>query len=238
MCLAAVMSLLVLPGRALEVLFLPGEYITEEGWGTLTIIRGQDGGLTFVIDTVGANAHTCDLEGDIRNGMTVLESNDEHTPCVVSFLPKGDDIEVNANHSDACRTYCGMRASFEGLYLKPAPGCDAKSRRETSDRFKRLYDDKAYAKARAVLEPMLKNCARTLDWIERGWLRNDLAVTLYHLGEAAACLNTLQPLAGDAAETDEAIRARYPPTDADNYLPIVQAARTNIKLCQKRAKQA
>jgi hypothetical protein len=54
------------------------------------------------------------------------------------------------------------------------------------------------------------------------------------LGDFTACQRTLQSLAADAAKTDEALREKYPPSDADSYLPIVKAARTNIKLCEAR----
>ncbi len=71
-----------------------------------------------------------------------------------------------------------------------------------------------------------------LSWLEKPSIRNDLAVTLYHLHDRAACLSVLEPLAEDASKTDAAIRENYPPTDADDYLPLIKAARTNLKLCK------
>jgi hypothetical protein len=70
-----------------------------------------------------------------------------------------------------------------------------------------------------------------MSWLETASIRNDLAVTQYHLHDRAACLSTLDPLAADAAKSDAAIRENFPPTDADDYLPLVKAARTNLKLC-------
>ncbi len=49
---------------------------------------------------------------------------------------------------------------------------------------------------------------------------------------AAACRATLAPLAADAARSDEAIRNDYPPSDADAYLSVLKATRTNLKLCR------
>lgn len=85
---------------------------------------------------------------------------------------------------------------------------------------------------RAQLEPAFNNCAKTLDWLETGWIRNDLAITQYRLGDSAGCLRTLEPLAKDAAKSDAQIRDEMvAPTDVENWLPVVKAARTNLKLC-------
>jgi hypothetical protein len=34
----------------------------------------------------------------------------------------------------------------------------------------------------------------------------------------------------NAAKTEKELKEEHPPTDADNYIPIVEAARTNLKL--------
>ena len=68
-------------------------------------------------------------------------------------------------------------------------------------------------------------------------MRNDLALTQFRLGDAAGCLRTLEPLAKDAAKSDAQIRDEMvAPTDVDNWLPVVKAARTNLKLCRTAAK--
>lgn len=79
---------------------------------------------------------------------------------------------------------------------------------------------------------MLARCQKTLDWLGAHWLRNDLALAQLRLGDAAACRATLQPLAADAARSDDAIRDSYPPSDAESYLGVLKAARTNLKLCR------
>jgi hypothetical protein len=58
------------------------------------------------------------------------------------------------------------------------------------------------------------------------------AGTSYALGDRAACLKTLQPLAEDAALSDDGVKENYPPADAEIYLPVVRATRTNLKLCR------
>jgi hypothetical protein len=195
--------------------------------GTL-VVSGDTGALTFKIDAFGANGHTCSLDGDIHGNQARLDGDE--SPCIVTFDARAKGIEVSSN--DACRTYCGMRAHFDGMYFKPAPGCAGDERSHTRDAFKAIYAKKDYAAARGKLEPVLTQCAPVLSWLETASIRNDLAVTLYHLDDRAACLSVLEPLAADAAKTDDALREDYPPADFEDYRPLVKAARTNLKLCK------
>lgn len=208
----------------------PGEYVTEGGYGNLTIAKGKAGGLSFEITAIGANGHICDLSGTIRNGHAKLNEGAEGKPCIVTFEPTEKGIKITDNDG-ACRSYCGARASFTDLYFKPQPGCKAASIQKTRTEFKRLYDRKAYSQARAKLEPMLKNCANLINWYDIGWIRNDLALTQFKLGDFAGCRSTLQPLEENAKQTDEALREQYPPVDAEIAIPIAKASRTNLKLC-------
>lgn len=192
------------------------------------VVTGNPDALKFKIDSFGANGHTCSLDGDIHGNQAKLEGDE--SPCIVKFDASAKGIDVSSN--EACRTYCGMRARFDGTYFTPAAGCASDDRSRTRDAFKSVYAKKDYAAARGKLEPVLMQCEPLLSWLEKASIRNDLAVTLYHLRDRAACLSVLDPLAEDAAKTDDAIRENYPPTDADDYLPLVKAARTNIKLCK------
>ena len=211
----------------------PGDYVTEGGWGNLNLKTGSNGALLFSIDSVGGNAHSCSLQGELRRGKARLPGMDDNEPCEVTMLPTAGGIEVRSATSGSCRYYCGMRAEFDGVYLQPAPACAAKAVAAARSSFQQLYNAKQFARARARLEPLLTDCIRTLNWLELGRIRNDLAVTLHKLGELAGCRAVLQPLAGDAAASDAQLRETYPPTDADNYLPIVRAARTNTKRCRE-----
>ncbi len=208
----------------------PGTYLTKGGWGSLSISKNKDGELAFEISSLGANAHSCGLKGTIKSGQAILKGSEEKKPCIVTFHLKGDKIEVTDNEN-ACRSYCGARASFTGLYLKAKQGCSEieKSRKA----FKRLYDKKAYAQARDVLEPLLKNCEDVVDWMEIGWIRNDLAITEYKLGEYAECLRILRPLEAEAKKTDDELFDSYPgqPAYAESSIAIAKATRTNLKLC-------
>jgi hypothetical protein len=192
------------------------------------VVTDAAGSLKFKIDAFGANGHTCSLDGDIQENQAKLEGDE--SPCIVKFNVSAKGIDVTSN--EACRYFCGMRAHFDGTYFKPAPGCSSDERSSARDAFKASYAKKDYAAARTKLEPLLTQCAPLLSWLEKPSIRNDLAVTLYHLHDRAACLSVLEPLAEDASKTDDAIRDNYPPTDADDYLPLVKAAQTNLKLCK------
>jgi hypothetical protein len=71
-----------------------------------------------------------------------------------------------------------------------------------------------------------------LTGVTKGWIRNDLALAQLRSGDAAACRQTLAPLAEEAGRTDEQLRENYPPVDADVVLPMLKAARTNLRLCR------
>lgn len=215
----------------------PGSYTTDQGWGSLTISRNKIGQLDFQIFAIGANAHTCDLNGTIKNNKAVLEAQEKGQPCIVSFSPKRSDITVSDNDG-TCRYYCGARAGFAGTYHLPPADCTNQAVKKTRTEFKQLYNRKAYSQARTKLEPLLKNCSYLLHWTEEEWIRNDLALAQYKAGDAAACLQTLQPLAEDAAKTDAELRDNYPPSDADVKVPIIAAARINLNLCKKTITKA
>lgn len=210
-----------------------GSYVTEGGWGDITIKRGNDGKTTFRIFAIGGNAHMCDLEGEIKNGRAVLtEAAEDGKPCIIKFVTNGTSIEVTQQTPDICRYFCGARATFEGTYLMPPRGCSSSEMIKKRSDFKRLYDKKQYAEALAKLEPILSSCSRIINWLDKGRIQNDLAVTLHKLGRYDDCIKILEPLSADAAKTDEQIRDDYPPSDAENYLPIVRSTRTNLKLCR------
>lgn len=203
----------------------PGSYVAEHGFGTLQIKDGK-----FEIVSVGGNGHTCGVEGVMKGATGVAE--DEGDVCKIDFKAKDGGYVVTPTTPETCRNYCGARAYFEGLYLKPAPGCAETEREATKASFKTAYGAKNYAKAQALLAPVLDKCARTLGPMETASIRNDLAITLYHLGKKADCRKVLAPLAKDAAKKDDDLMADYPPSDWDEFKPLIKAARTNLALCR------
>ena len=73
----------------------PGDYVTEGSGGSLMLKPGKGGALQFSISVVGANGHSCELDGDLRNGRATLEGTDEKKPCIVTMKSTRAGIEVN-----------------------------------------------------------------------------------------------------------------------------------------------
>lgn len=209
-----------------------GDYVAEGGSGSLRLTPGKAGAWAFSLETMGGNGHTCSLEGELKNGRARLDGEEEGKPCTVTMTATLTGIDVKGTPWEACRIYCGMRASFETVFFKPAPACKTRAVATTRKRFKQHYDRKEFAQARELLEPLLNTCARSLHWLETGRIRNDLAVTFHKLGDLAACRQVLKPLEDDARLSDAGIRESHAPLDADLYLPVVRATRTNLKLCR------
>lgn len=202
----------------------PGTYVRKGGGGDL-VVRA-DG--KFHIQTLGSNGHTCELDGTITNGRARLAD----AACAVDFSPAGQRVAVDTATAEACQNFCGMRAWFGGDYLRPTPGCTDKAIAASRRNFKRAYDGKDYRLALTTLAPVLQDCDEVLTGVAKGWIRNDLALAQLRSGDAAACRKTLAPLAEEAGKTDEQLREVYPPIDADVVLPMLKAARTNLRLCR------
>lgn len=216
---------------AAEPGLVPGEYITEGGWGRLTVSAPKNDRSEFSIFALGANAHMCDVEGAIVGGRATIATYEGEPDCVVEFKSAVDGIVVEAGES--CRFYCGARAWFAGTYLVAAQGCGDDERKQTRDAFKRHYGRKEYERAYALLSPLPERCANTLHWLERGELLNDIAITQYKRGDRAGCLRTLEPLAKDAAKSDDEIEIDGWLAEREAYQPILDATRFNLRLCRK-----
>jgi len=205
-----------------------GEYTLSGGMGTLQL--GETNGAPFfAIEVVGANAHTCQLEGAWEEDTGTVSSGE--LSCSIEFEVQPDGVDVRARNAEACRQWCGARAWFEGRYLSPIPECAAAKVKRARDAFKSQYKQKRYGEARATLAPVLARCKRVLDRFELMWVRNDLAVTLHHLGEGAACLEVLDPIRplGEEPETEV---GSTEPAFAEELKRLARATRTNLRLCR------
>ena len=211
----------------------PGEYETQRSWGSLSIEAAAGGGQRFSIETLGGNAHTCSLQGKIENGIGRAEDSDAASPCLVTFRPEGDAIEVGSSTPEACRMFCGMRAMFEGSYLLPPNGGKPKERAARKEEFSRRYRARDYSKALATIERLDAECGKFFAWIEIDRLRNDHAITLHHLGRGADCRAALGKTRAARFAGADALREELPPTDFENYLPVAKATWHNLKLCGK-----
>ncbi|WP_236173601.1 hypothetical protein [Pseudomonas pseudonitroreducens] len=175
--LSLLFAALACTAQAADTTLPAGEYLAKGGWGSLIIQKAVNGQQSFSLESLGANGHSCSLDGSIRNGEANLREDWQEGVCNVKFKLQSNGIEVDNEQNESCRGYCGARASFGGSYLKPAAGCSTAALRQTRNRFKRLYDSKDYAGAERLLAPLLSDCKATLHWLEELATRNDLALT-------------------------------------------------------------
>ncbi|AXQ28704.1 hypothetical protein D0B54_08430 [Solimonas sp. K1W22B-7] len=214
----------------------PGKYILLEGWGSLTLGADKGKGQPVAIETTGANAHVCELKGNLRKGV-VVPTNPPSRPCTISIKAKGDDIELQPSNFDpeACNYYCGARATYDGTYRLPPPSCERKQLRQRQDLFLKQYRTKTYDQAHATLSSLIAECGVFYNWIDQDKLRNDLAITEYHLGRYQDCLKTLEPNTGTAHPDMESLQ-ELPPADFDMFSTIAPATWKNRALCEKGLK--
>lgn len=212
----------------------PGTYVTEGGWGRLTLTE-RAGQRLMVLRTTGPNGHGCGLEGPVDGqGFARIAPNPGAPACVVQLRPttRTGELEVAPQDAGACRSHCGARAGgFEGLYRLAVPGCSPAERQRTRQAFQRQYAAGDFEAATATLGPVLARCAAVLPALEAAWLRNDLALAHEKAGQGEACLQLLAPLRAEAARTEAEWRAELPPSDAQAWLRVMRATRTNLARC-------
>lgn len=233
---AVLISLLIVfsapAGAAESARPAPGEYITEGGWGTLKIKPD----MKFEIFAMGANGHMCELAGKIVGNRATLRESYADKVCVVRFNVVSGGVTVDSEEGSECRIYCGARAGFEDKYWRPVSGCNSPDIARKRGEFQQFYNAKRYDAAAAKFAPILKNCARTLSSTESGDIRNDLAVTQYHLGDFKGCQKTLEPLTAEAETSDAELAQNYPPVNAEQAIAMAKKTRTNLRLCAKLKK--
>jgi hypothetical protein len=190
-------------------------------------------GFSFLLSEIGLDGRSCNLEGNIRNQRTFLEGLEAGKACILIFWPKYDGVEVSGK-GYACKNTCGIRANIMGFYHIPKAGCDDATRGQSREDFKSLYDKQEYEAAFKILSPLLPACAKTMRYIESAAIRNDLAITQFHLGKLSDCRKMLEPLSFSGAKNEDELRRLLPPIEFDAYLPIARATWHNSKLCGKR----
>lgn len=218
----------------------PGEYVRENSSGTLSIYPDVQNGLTFVIEATGGNCHSCgDVSGVLRGNRGYVDSSYEEgndPACSFSFSPDHSSIFVEG--TEACRFFCGARASFEGKYALLPEACTIKSRQAQRDESLTLYRSHRYSQSAKKLQALIAQCEEFMNWIEIDEVRNDLALAQYHEGDASHCIKTLNATLAGKVKDEEELRSGkgevyLPPCDLDNYLPIAKATWFNKALCNK-----
>ena len=201
-----------------------GDYVSGGGWSTLRIQKGGK----FNIDALGVNGHTCELEGTLkgREGRTADEP-----VCRIEFTQRGDhwNLGVAERDMEACRNYCGARASFDGEYWAQLPACNGKGLDAVKASFIRQYQAKQFDAAASTLETLFAQCGKRIFQPVEQNLRNDLALAYHHAGKDAECRRVLQPIADWYVPEPTAVT--FAPADEDWGLPLVKKTRFNWKLC-------
>lgn len=214
----------------------PGQYLTEGGWGRLTL-TDRDGTRWMSLRTSGPNGHGCGLDGPVdAAGLAHVPPDPGAPTCTVRLRDtgRGGELEVTPLDEGACRGYCGARAGgFDGLYRRAVPGCTLPERQRARQAFQRHYEAREYEPATAALGPVLARCAAVLPALEAAWIRNDLALAHARAGRREACAQLLLPLREAAAQTEAQVREQWPPADAQSWLRVLRATRTNLALCDR-----
>ncbi|SON82694.1 conserved hypothetical protein [Xanthomonas phaseoli pv. phaseoli] len=210
----------------------PGHYATERGWGQLTIAPEAQDTASFSLETLNADA-SCSFNGKLRGTQAAVYDGDRPGACTLEIAKTGAGAAIRgaSGSENACREYCGGNGSFEGDYLPLAATCEPTAMQRTRKAFQSLYDQKDYVKAETTLAPLYRSCLATSSFSDEGAIRNDYAITQHRLGDDARCLEALAPYRDDARRSDEAITDGMSPAIVDDYLGVIHAARTNLKLC-------
>jgi hypothetical protein len=228
-----------------------GDYSDIDGGvGTLSIATRADGSLAFEIEADGANLHTCSVSGTIQDGASrILSPSGGGDACVIDFHAASDPardpapgsgpdaIEVSVNGTaenfEACRAFCGARASFDRTYFRVPSGCNTKARQDTYGAFKRAEKDKDYLSGLDILEPLQSRCGRFLGWIEQDRVHNHLALMLHGLGRDADCLRELGRTAAGSAGNEAVLNENFigQPMSLEAYLPTAHTTWTIRRRC-------
>lgn len=201
----------------------PGIYVTNEGWGGVTISRATPTSpMNFSIFTTSGNAHMCQVEGEIQNNQGIATKED----CVVQFEIQGNMLTVKGGAG--CLDECGANTGIDGEYFLQDVMCSKTE--EVRKEFTRQYQSRNYQKAKAILSELLDKCERFMTWYPQTEIRNDLAITFLHLGDKPSCLKTLEPL--KEWFIDELSNGkRFSPSDKDWANAMVKATRFNWNKC-------
>src|ERR1700719_68329 len=149
-----------------------GDFEDVDGPGGYLVISPADNKqLAFQLVAYGANRHTCGLSGIIESNRGRADNSADQSVCIVDFHPSSNAMQVQtdgaAGNFEACRAFCGMRASFDRTYYKPPAGCTRPERQAIFETFRQANDAKEYSRAFAGLQRAQAECGRFFGWIER-----------------------------------------------------------------------
>ena len=228
-----------------------GTFVREMGTGTLVLEAQQGGDLRFRIDADPLprlvppprkkdalpirqeSDHACSLQGTIAAGKhrgTVTDATKGLCVIAIEDGPRGIDVSTEEQPEGPWHALCGGRPVFEGLYRRPAPGCEPKAVESARRESRTFYEQKRFAEAEKAIAPIVGDCERFVSEVAQGELQNDMARALHGQGHDAACLKALRPLKNLLEMTEPQIREAFP-ADADARIALVKATQANLSLC-------
>ncbi|AJY27308.1 hypothetical protein BTM_2240 [Burkholderia thailandensis 34] len=210
-----------------------GRYLYVEGGSAHGVLSIK--GNAFDIETMGSNCHTCALSGTLEGRVGIARDGDN--VCRIAVSGGHGAVKLDTSGSDACRDFCGMRASFDGEYRRPGAACTDRARDVRTERSHKQYAAHDYDAARATLKSLLDECSGFMGWIELDRAKSDLALTEYHRGDRAQCVSVLSDTVAYRAQQDHSEAFGLPPCDADNYQSTGDAILHNLALCRAPAKR-
>jgi len=194
-----------LPAGAFEDVDGPG--------GSLVISSTENKQLAFQLEAYGANRHTCGLSGTIDGNRGRATNSADHSICLIDFHTTPNAVSVQVSEApgnfEACRAFCGVRASFDRTYFKPPAGCTRPERQSIYQTFRQADEAKDYGRAFADLQRAQAECGRFFGWIERDRVHNHLALTLHHLHMNAECLTELGKTLASSVDDEAALRNKF-----------------------------
>jgi len=209
----------------------PGQYIRDRAMGTLDIRRDADNKLVFEIQSLGSNGHICSPAGTIEGAIGRTDEDDPEFRCEIAFDSEGSAITVHPISDNECRSECGARGSFDGVYRAPPASCTSSTIEAQRKKFLVLYRNRQYPDAEKVLDNLTAGCDIFMSWIEIDELRNDLALSQYRNDQYAQCLATINKTTAGQALDEQRLKKSLTPFDFDNYIEIAKATWFNKSLC-------
>jgi hypothetical protein len=222
-----------------------GEFQDVQGEGGNLVISSDDKmKLVFRLVANGANGHSCGLEGSIEGTQGRTESLSDVGACIVDFETESNAIAVKVNGADgnfeACRAWCGMRASFDRAYIKVPAGCTVSERQARYSASKQAMDAKNYRLEVNELKRVQLDCYQYFERTERDNAHNDLALALHYLDKNRECLKELSETLASTAGSEAALRDNFSgePMSFEAYLPTARTTWKVHRICSGARQKA
>lgn len=202
----------------------------------LEIKARADGDWDVDITTSNDNAQICEAKGRLAKTGGLLKFEDAKEKCQLQIQSSAKGIDVAYQH-ETCVDLCPGALSLEGTYEIPKADCNAKRVAHRRGEARTRYDKKDYAGAAQIYAEIDRQCGETMDKGDRGWLVNDLALSLHKAGDDDGCRKALAPVQPylDTYTTNAGFDGLgMAPPMQKKYEKIVKVTQANLKLCSAK----